>query len=380
MTVRVLEGFAGPGGWSEAARMLGIGDHLGIELNAVACATAEAAGHTRLQADIRSLNPDDFRGVTGWISAPPCPTFTAAGKRSGVTDEAIVLDGCARLGDAQANTGRDGDYLTCYEQVSDERTALALETLKFAFRLPHVQWVVAEQVPAVEWIWQNMAAELAMAHDFASCHVITLRYDDFGVATRRRRTFLVATRHREPDFTGMPIRARWSCGRFQPPTEHAPNLLTPFPVTTMAAALDLPAGVRFNSRGDRKTPGGNEFGADQPAPSLTGNGFRSWYRTDLGKPDGYLTPEQGGLLQGFPADYPWQGSRTARSQRVADTVSPLAGAAVIGAALGLPWQDAVWSRIEGLYGHARPVEPFYRPCLTDARAGAGQLDLFAEVA
>src|SRR4051794_12441962 len=93
--VTTLEGFAGPGGLSEAAVMLGITGLLGIELNPDACATAVAAGHQRIQADIRTLDPNDFPDVTGWISAPPCPTYCASGKRSGLVDYQPVLGGIA---------------------------------------------------------------------------------------------------------------------------------------------------------------------------------------------------------------------------------------------------------------------------------------------
>lgn len=160
-SVRVLEGFAGPGGLSESLRMLGITRALGIEKNADACATAEAAGHRRIQADIRSLDPQDFTHVTGWASAPPCPTFAKSGKRSGVLDYRVVIDGITHLGDAQANTAHDARYL-------DDRTALVLQTLRFAFRLPRLQWMVAEQVPAVHDIWAEMCAELAATYDWRS--------------------------------------------------------------------------------------------------------------------------------------------------------------------------------------------------------------------
>lgn len=377
--VRVLEGFAGPGGWGEGARMLGIGGVLGIDVDPDACATATAAGHRRMQGDVRALDPEDFPTVTGWISSPPCPTFTTAGKRSGVADRPIVLEGCTRLGDAQADPARDDDHLAVYRRVGDERTALVLETLRFAFRLPNVRWVVAEQVPTVEPVWQDMAAELAMAADFEACHVVELRADDFGAATRRRRTFLIATRDGSPDLTGLPMRAWWSCGRFTPPQQHAPTTVTEFPLTSMAAALGWPAGVRVNTRGNRRTAGGNEFSADRPAVSMTGNGLRAWYRTDLGKPAGLLTPAQAGLLQGFPAAYPWHGSRSSRFQQVADTVSPLIAAAVLGAATRRPWADAVWDRLHRLYGHTRPHHPRHRLCTTD-RPATAQLTLFGDAA
>lgn len=87
--------------------------------------------------------------------------------------------------------------------------------------------------------------------------------------------------------------------------------------------------------------------------AMTGRS-RSWYRTDLGKPRGELTAGQAGLLQTFPADYPWQGSRTSQFQQAADSVPPVMAAAVLGAATGRPWQPAVRDRLTQLYGDSAP--------------------------
>lgn len=348
----VLGGFAGPGGFDEAARMVGLPPGVGVEWNADACATATAAGHTRIHADIRSVDPDSYPYVEGALFGPPCPTYSASGKRSGRSDYDLVLAGSTLLGDGLFTDSPTYDaYMATYRQVQDERSALVLEALRFALRLPNLEWLVFEQVPAVEQIWWDFAAELAIA-TWESCDVVTLRADDFGLPTRRPRVFLVAARSHTPDFTGMPVRGRWRTGRHIEPETVAPHMLTPFPVTSMADALGWPPGVQVNTRGERTTPGGNLFSADAPAPGLTYTA-RSWYRTDLSKPAGELEAWQAGLMQGFPADYPWQGSRTSRFQRVADSVPPLMAAAVLGAASGRPWVDALWERLTSLYGCQR---------------------------
>lgn len=347
----VLEGFAGPGGLSEGMALLGVDDGLGIELNADACNIAEAAGHKRSRVDIRTLEPADFAYVEMWASAPPCQTYTDGGKRSGVAEHAKVLAGLVAVSDGSE---RPADY-------ADPRTALVLETLEFAVQLPNVRVVIAEQVPPVRPIWIEMCAELAAFHRFESVQVVTVRCDDLGVPNRRDRVFLIAARDYTPDLSTLPTRARWSASRFgRGPVELGPNLSAPFPAApSMAEVLGWPKGVMVNTRGERKTAGGNLFSADSPSPSLT-QSARTWYRTDLGPVDGRLIAAQAGVLQGFRADYPWHvgGSRTSQFQRIADTVSPLVGAAVVGAALGLPWQDAVRQRLEDLYGRraARPQQ------------------------
>ena len=343
---RILEGFAGPGGFSEAARMLGLGPTVGYELHPNACATATAAGHARVRADIRTLNPAALETVEGWVSGPPCPTYSASGKRSGRGDYGTVLDGAVRVSDtpdARPVLDRLG------ARVADPRTALVLETLEVALALPNLEWIVAEQVPAVRGIWEEFAAELCGVHGWCAADVVTLRADDFGAATRRSRVFLIACRDREPVLDGVPVREHWVCGKHQAPALREPNWWTPFPRVSMADALGWPAGVRVNTRGARRTPGGNEFSADQPAPGLTYTA-RSWWRTDLGSVDGRLQPWEAGVLQGFPPGYPWWGSRTSQFQQAADAVPPVMAVAVLGAVTGRPWQGAVWERLDRLYG------------------------------
>ncbi len=332
--MKIFEGFAGAGGFSEALRMLGFTNTIGIDVNADACATAHAAGHTRIQSDIRALDPDSFPDIDGWVSGPPCPTYAEPGKRSGRADYQAVLGGVATLGDWVCGLAAADDYAATYGLVADQRSALVLETLRFAFQLPAVRLIVAEQVPPVRGIWEEMCFELAATYAFESCSVLTVRHDDLGGATRRVRVFLVATRDYTPDFTAVPL----------------------------SQALGWPRGLRINTRG-ASTAGGNEFSADGPSLSLT-QAARTWRFTD--RPGNCLTPSQAGILQTFPADYPWQGSRTSQFGRVADSVPPVMAAAVVGAAAGVPWEDAVRRRLDEVYGRA------------DGRAA--QLGLFGEVA
>lgn len=354
---KVIDLFAGPGGWDLGARILGIDGIHGYDIDADACATARAAGFVRTQASVTDLDPDSMRGVTAAIISPPCPTFSASGKRSGVGDVPLILDALEALGDAHAGSCPDDAYAKVYELVQDPRSALVIEALRFRLRLPHVQVLVCEQVPAVDWVWQNVCAELAMVHDFLYCAVVTIEAADAGVASKRVRSFVVAARRHYRDLTGLPAASWWSCGRFQAPQIEV-NLSVPsFPRTTMAQALAWPAGQRINTRGARKTSGGNEFSADRVSWCLTEKA-RSWKRVSDGS---HLTASQAGLLTGFPVDYPWQGSRSKQFLQAADVVSPPVAAAVLGAALGLDWEPAVRAYLAYLYPAATepqvPVQP-----------------------
>ncbi|MEV4181669.1 DNA cytosine methyltransferase [Streptosporangium canum] len=363
----ILDLCAGPAGWDMGARILGLAEPIhGYDIDADACNTARTAGFLRTQKSVTDLDPEDFPNATGLIASPPCPTFSRSGKQSAVRgeDPEAIRDGIVRLGDSQAGLGPDDAYTDAYGRVSDMRTALVLEALRFGLRLPNLQWLVAEQVPAVHDIWTEMAAELAAAHDFESCHVVTVEAEDVGLASRRRRVFLIATRETTPEVGNLPIQTWWSCGRFESPRVHMTTAGPLFPPVSMARALGWPAGERINTRGARKTSGGNEFTCDKPSWCLTEKA-RSWKRVSDGA---QLTAAQAGLLTGFPADYPWQGSRSKQFLQAADVVSPPVAAAVLGAALGVPWEAPVRDYLTDLY-----------PAGVDA-PGVFQPSLFEEVA
>jgi DNA (cytosine-5)-methyltransferase 1 len=362
MKGRTIDLFAGPGGWDRGAAILGITGIHGYDVDADACATATAAGFIRTRASVTDLDPDRMRGVTGAIISPPCPTFSASGKRTGVDDLPHILDAIGRLGDAQAGMGADDAWADVYARVQDVRSALVVEATRFALRLPHLQWLVCEQVPNVTPIWQEMAAELAAAHDFTACFVLTIHGEDLGLASRRVRTFVIASRHRVPVLDGLPFREGWATGKHTPPVNLYPQVGESFPGPTMAGALGWPAGERINTRGQRRTSGGNEFSADDVAWCLTEKA-RSWKRVSDGA---QLTASQAGLLTGFPPNYPWQGARSKQFLQAADVVSPPVAAAVLGACLGLDWQQPVRDYLAGIYPTAapRPV-PAFQPSLFD---------------
>jgi DNA (cytosine-5)-methyltransferase 1 len=295
-----LELFAGPGGWDEGARMAGLDLQIdGYDFSPAACATATAAGHHRTVADVRSLRFDDFADVTGAILSPPCPTFSSSGLRSGIADYQQVLDTWTSLG-----WGIPFDEaITCVEDVKDDRTALLAIAGAWALALPALEWVAMEQVPKVEFAWEDLAAEL-YSIGWESVDVVTLDAADYGLPSRRRRTFLLGRRY-EPLAPLSLERARVS----------------------MADALGWDAGHRINTRGDRKATGGNWFSADGPSWCLTGSS-RTWYREDGLR----MTPGEAGALVGFRPDYPWQGSRSAAFLQAADVVAPPIAAAVLSAA------------------------------------------------
>lgn len=343
---RVLEGFAGPGGFSEALRLLRI-PSIGLELNRNACATAQAAGHHRIRGDIGTHDPADWPHIHGWVSGPPCPTFSAGGRHTGVADLGTVTGAIVEVADQPAPRAV---LTTLAEQVTDTRTALVLETLHWALELPRLRWLVAEQVPAVRPIWQEFAAELVAQHRWDQAHVITIRADDLGIPTRRERVFLIARRTGGIDTTGLPTRRHWVAHRFEHgvremiPTGGIDMLNSPaLPAPTMAQALGWPTGLQLYTRGANRRPG-YVASCDRPAPSITGKAD-SW-RTSDGR---RLAPRDSGLLQGFRHDYPWQGSWTSQGQQAADAVPVPLALAVVGVAARRRWRPVLTRYLSELY-------------------------------
>ncbi|MEU5155610.1 DNA cytosine methyltransferase [Glycomyces sp. NPDC021274] len=354
--MKTISLFAGPGGADAGAALLGLDVH-GWDLDADACATAAAAGYARTRASVTDLDPESMRGVTGAVITPPCPTFSAAGRRTGRDDMPRILDALTLLGNSQAtHVGADAAWRAAAASVQDPRSALVTEALRFALRLPHLQWLVCEQVPAAGRIWQEIGAELAAVGDFDHAVVVTVAAEDLGVASRRARTFLLASRHWPPVLDGLPIRSGWVTGRWAPPAELVPQTGAAFSTPSMADVLGWPAGERVNTRGNRKTSGGNEFSADGPSWCLTEKA-RTWQRVSDGA---RLTTAEAGLLVGFPSDYPWQGSRSRQFLQAADVVAPPVAAAVIGACLGLDWQAPVRDYLAGIYPAAALTAPAAR--------------------
>jgi DNA (cytosine-5)-methyltransferase 1 len=247
-----LDLFAGPGGWSEGLRMLGLTD-VGIEWDAAACATRAAAGHLTIRADVAAYPTEPFVGkVEGLIASPPCQAFSAAGKGAGRDLLPDLVDAVhRRRWDARPDP--------------DPRVWLALDVGRWIFDL-HPEWIALEQVPALLPVW-DAYAQVLRAAGFSAWSGI-LNAADYGVPQTRRRAILVASRVR-------------SAG--PPPKTHAripePSLFgSLLPWVTMAEALgwgedgyvrqQRGAGL-LERHGERR-----DHPATEPAPTLTAGGAR----------------------------------------------------------------------------------------------------------
>ncbi|MFJ4084956.1 DNA cytosine methyltransferase [Streptomyces iakyrus] len=382
--IRVVELFAGPGGWSEGiAAVLGVAvDSVGVDISPDACATARAAGHRRICADITTLDPEHIalRHTVAVIISPPCPTFSPAGKLSGLEQGNIQI-----LGDAIAYVGEtagfipmewhhsdEGDECECdpddpdgkgchgdgfaprsgatwdevremAADVSDPRIALMLEVAIWPIALQAagapIRWMAMEQSSNLpEEIISDLTIEFQCAEWYYTSHDI-MEAADYGLPSRRKRVYMIASRTYSPTVT---------------------RRIRPLPATSMARALGWAPGERVNTRGTRpidpktgRAKGGNCFSADGPSWCLTGKS-RTWKRESDGL---RLTEAEAGLLVGFRRSYPWQGSRTSAFQQAADVVSPVMAAIVLSGMFGALGEALVRDYLAQLYEMDEMLSP-----------------------
>jgi DNA (cytosine-5)-methyltransferase 1 len=279
-----------------------------------------------------------------------------------------------------------------------------------------------EEVPDVLPLFKQYAQYLR-AWGY-SVWVGILNTADYGVPQTRRRAILIASQVRTvgppaPTHTEHP-------GGEDLFGEDLPGWVS------MAEALDWNEGIVINTRGQRRTPGGNEFSADEPSQTLV-KSARSWVlrngtqknaavreldepagtlffgarcndvswvlrngnqpnaavrssnepaptmafgnnsarvewvqtrpattvcTTDRIAPPGHhdrspkgesqfaspdtirITQAEAAVLQSFPADYPWQGTKTKQFEQIGNAVPPLLAAHVLSAATGIPMPAA----------------------------------------
>lgn len=279
----VVDLFAGAGGWATALHTLNL-NSVGIEIGKDQCATRSAAGHNTIRADLHEYPVFETQYL---VASPPCTTFSTAGKKTSRSD---VQSLCESLTIPDVPT----------REWNDRNSNLVAMAGRWVYKTQ--RWVILEQVPAVLPAWEALAAGL-LADGWASASAGILDTGPVAkVPQTRKRAVLIACRDRKVSL---------------PPQRY----LAP----AVKDVLGLEGKLGFPRKDDLGTSadGYRERdwrSTDQPAFTLTGKA-RSWRFND-GQTLRQLEPWEAGVLQTFPKDYPWRGSRTSQFQQIADAVPP----------------------------------------------------------
>lgn len=341
----------GGGGWCLAARSLGL-PSVGIEIDGPACGTRAVVGLPTIRADVSTYPAEVFAGkVEGICGGPPCQSFSSAGKGKG---------------------------------LADPRGQMVYEPMRYV-RAVRPRWMALEQVPEVLGYWRWIARELAtMGY---STWAGILNAADYGVPQIRKRAILLASldrqavppapthsRHGHADMLGYGLsrwvtmaeglgwedRDGWSyiTGTNTGTGDGKPGRRYQRSVNRPAATIDTKA-ARTNWK--LLSPGRSYTAkprvADptaEPAPTVAlGHNASSWCwerpattvqadpriaapghhehtRDETSIP---VEPWELGVLQGFPADHPWQPPRV--SAQIGNAIPPPLALACLSAVTGV---------------------------------------------
>lgn len=339
--------FCGAGGSSLGARAALPDAHVtGIDSDPDACATHRSAGFETLQADMTYLSPRLYGPVNGMWQSPPCPAWSKAGGGAGNKRLAEVLGYLHRWRIADGVKWR-GD---------DPAVWLVTEPLRWALTLMP-EWLVCEQVPSVLPIWHGIADRLRACGYWAWAGKLDAA--DYGVPQTRERAFLLASRTRR---VGPPAPTH---------AEHPHPCLDgtdELPWVTMAEALQWDAGSLVESHGtachspyfdpdarpsrtvmaeraprrflNRERPGERPLlvAAGRQGARERSLATRHYGHVGADGPMGndvtMVTLEERAILQGFPANHPFQGNESSRARQIGNAVPPAIAEACIRAVAG----------------------------------------------
>jgi DNA (cytosine-5)-methyltransferase 1 len=311
-----VDTFAAAGGMDEGRKLARRDDVplVGFEWDLVACRTALAAGHPRVQADVAQFDVSPLADrVRLLMGGPPCPPWSVGGKRLGELDRAA----CHLLADRMAA----GDDSTGFHDWADPRSALACQPVRWV-RDIRPEAIILENVPGAASLWEHFAG--VFAGWGYSTWTGDLNAADFGVAQGRTRRILLGSR----------------TGRVTAPvpshTKSAGMLLFGGSLRSWVTQAEA-IGWGMRDRPYFSLAAGTKSGGPD-SDMLGGSGARASYRRAMVTPGAWepepsgrtkITMAEASVLQGFRADYPWQGGRTKQAEQLTNAVPPPLAAACV---------------------------------------------------
>ncbi|MGP3771815.1 DNA mismatch endonuclease Vsr [Streptomyces sp. SDT5-1] len=313
--------FAGAGALDLAAQCLGL-SAVGIDWDPGTCATRRAAGLATIEGDVRDHAPSEFPVANFLAAGPPCPIFATAGTGKGRR----ALDGVLAV--MQRMIARK-DVTEAVTQLPDVRAGLVLEPLRWALAAidngrPY-EAIVLTQGPSALPAWRAIGDVLSNEGYFVASGV--LRAEQFGDPQTRSRAVLIARRQgraRLPEPTHQQFKG----------TRNDPSGLPLLPWVSMGEVLERPEPFHlvspYGSGGNPRARGRRS--SEEPAPTVTGKVHRHRVVSDGVTQPERLTAAEAGLLQSFPADYPWSGP--CQAQQIGNSTPVLLATQIVAAAMG----------------------------------------------
>lgn len=359
MNRKALDLFAGVG-WAVGAERVGIDDY-GVEMQPNVVDTRTAAGMTTVYSDV-------IDGIRDWsllpefdvlIASPPCQTFSVAGGGSG-RQHLRELSRFIVMGEYKL-----GHRIVELSESEDARTGLVVSPLYYAFH-HRPKAIVLEQVSTVLPLWKAMLHELkSLGYQGWAGNV---QAETLGVPQTRTRAVLVATlggapapliathsrfRPRSPEMLDIGVH-KWVSMRDALGREEAllsqystnsnydnPGLREPgHPAFTVTSKVDRNFWVPWGFTDRPAVTVGNAVGRGL----IGGQGAKDAVLREMdagrfvysphGDRSSYaertrITPEEAGVLQTFPADFPWQGTKTGKFLTIGNAVPPLMAEAIL---------------------------------------------------
>lgn len=347
----IVDAFHGAGGWSEGLRALGR-ESIGVEIDPDMVATSRAAAHRVELANVAAIDPRELvpsgQRCEGVIASPPCPSFSAGGKRLGRQDLPAIHRIVADL--ARGIDSRD------WHVWHDFRSRLTAEPMRW-IQLLDPEWVALEQVPAVMPVWQDIAGVLR-SRGFQTWTGVVYA-ERYGVPQTRQRAVLMAHKRRKVE-EPVATHRRWYPERSRlaadPPDAHLPRWvsmsqalgwgMTERPSMTVTSGGTYTGGAETFGKGarnginrEREAGRWSPWMDTRPSTTVQGDPRISGPGHKDGRPgSGYprqqdsairVSPAEAGVLQTFPYDYPWKGTQGKQHMQAGNANPPLLAKALL---------------------------------------------------